>query len=222
MTTEVAHLPVALQKRRRRGTHRLRERCGRGVDRAHQLPKPRRSLAEPLPSLRRDPYRQRRVSDRGLSGDVVQGEEPQPLLERREPNAIGPAPIADRERGQTIDETKMVFERDRRVALLEQLTRDVAHQDREQRVFTLAVCRHPDHGVVDLRRHVAHDPGAPDLQRSQITIARDPHDPVSAVTQRLREVSLTVNRHPLEHRARTGVAGIDHHPRLHPSEQLSA
>ena len=115
----------------------------------------------------------------------------------------------------------MVFERDRRVALGEQLTRDVAHQDREQRVFALAISRHPDHGVVDLRRHVAHDPRTPNLQRAQITIARDPHDPVRAIPERLREIPLTVDRHPLEHRPRTGITRIDQHPRLHPREQLS-
>ena len=37
MTAEVAHLPVAVQERRGRGTHRVGERVGRGVDRAEQL-----------------------------------------------------------------------------------------------------------------------------------------------------------------------------------------
>ena len=138
-----------------------------------QLGQPRRSFGEPRPSLHRDPHRQRRVGDRGLGRDVVGREEPQPLLERREPDVVGPAPIAGRERGQAIEETEMVLERDRRVALREQLLADVAHQDREQRVFALAVGRHPDDGVVDLGRHVAHDPRTPDLQCAQIAIAGD-------------------------------------------------
>ena len=41
----------------------------------------------------------------------------------------------------------MIFERDRRVALGEQLISDVVHQDREQRVFALAIGRHPDHRI---------------------------------------------------------------------------
>ena len=80
------------------------------------------------------------------------------------------------------------------------LLADVAHEDREQRVFALAVSRHPDDGVVDLGRHVAHDPRTPDLQRAQIAIAGDPHDPVGPVAERLREERLTVDRHPFEHR----------------------
>src|SRR5207248_2585552 len=117
MTAEVAHLPVTLQERRRCGTHRFRERTRRGVDRAHQLPQPWRSFTEPRPSLHRDTHGQRRIVDCGLGREVVQREETQPLLERREPYVVAPAPIACREGSQTIDEAKMIIERDCRVAL---------------------------------------------------------------------------------------------------------
>ena len=111
-----------------------------------------------------------------------------------------------------VEQLAVVLQRQRVVALGDEVLADVAQQQRAAPAVAAEARRRADHGVVDGGRHGVEQARGPDLDRPAAEVAEAAHRPVAVGVQVLEHEALAVDHHPLERGAGLAVGAAERAP----------